>query len=145
MRFALTAFLLATGLAGPALAQQVKPRAMGTNRVQSAPQPSDALARALSARDAGALADLCADRVDLTLDGASTVYTRAQVAYVLDTWLDAHPPRLVRFGRHAAGGPDALMASGVLEHDEGTVDVTVRMTRSPDGRWQVRALHLAER
>jgi hypothetical protein len=144
MRALLIALLLAAALPEAATAQQVKPRSAGSNRVQSAPSPSEALAAALSRSDAGALANLCADRIDLTLDGVSTVYTRAQVAYVLDTWLDEHPPRLVRFGRHTSGGSDALMATGVLVHDAGEVDVTARLVRGPRG-WEVRALHFSER
>ena len=115
------------------------------NRVQTVVQPSDVLARALSSRDVTAFSALCTDQVDLTLDGETTVYTRAQVAYVLDTWLDDHPPRLIRFTRHTDGVPGALMASGVLVHDEGEVDVTARFVRSESGRWEVKALHLIER
>ncbi len=145
MRSSAFLFLLTLLITGPASAQ--KPRAMSAsgNRVQTIVQPSDALARALSSRDVSALSQMCTEQVDLTLDGETTVYTRAQVAYVLDTWLGDHPPRLIRFMRHTEGMSGALMASGVLVHDEGEVDVTARFVRSESGSWEVNALHLMER
>jgi hypothetical protein len=135
-------FLLLLFAAAPVAAQTTLPSRAGSNRVQTVAEPSAALARALSERDVSALAALCADHVDLTIDGEAAVYTRAQVAYVLDTWLDAHPPRLVRFTRHTSTSPGTLMASGVLVHDESEVDLSVRYVRSGD-RWEIRALHVA--
>lgn len=145
MRFAaLLLFLFVIG-ALPASAQRPRAVSPAGNRVQTVAQPSDALARALASRDVSAFSQLCTEQVDLTLNGETTVYTRAQVAYVLDTWLDEYPPRLVRFTRHTDGVPGTLMASGTLVHDEGEVGVTARFVRSASGRWEVRALHLIER
>ncbi len=145
MRFAAFLFLLLSLAAPAASAQKPRPLSAAGNRVQTVVQPSDALARVLGARDVSRFAEMCTDQVDLTLGGETTVYTRAQVAYVLDTWLDAHPPRLIRFTRHTDGVPGALMASGTLVHDEGEVDVTARFVRAESGGWRVQALHLIER
>ncbi len=145
MRSLAVLFVFSVLCVAPMSAQKPRPMSASGNRVQTVVQPSDALAEALAAREVSAFGEMCSEQVDLTLGGETTVYTRAQVAYVLDTWLDNHPPRLIRFTRHIDGVPGTLMASGIIVHDEGEVDVTARFVRSSSGRWEVRALHLMER
>lgn len=96
---------------------------------------------AIARGDAQALTDLCADRVDVTLDGATTTYSRAQVHYVLAGFFESNPPEAFAFEHRTNFGEGAAFASGRYRTPGRTLQVMARLSRR-DGVWELRELRI---
>lgn len=85
------------------------------------------LEAALARGDVRSLSDYLADRVEVSLEGATSVYSRDQAAYVLRGFFEQYPPRSFRFEDVMEAGDGAVFASGRYEHARGRFSVMVRL------------------
>ncbi len=96
---------------------------------------------ALAQGDADRLTALCAERVEVTMNGATTAYSQAQVRYVLGSFFEQNPPRAFHFEHHLTSDGNAAFASGLFETVGRDYQVMVRMGRR-DGVWELRELRI---
>ncbi len=91
--------------------------------------------------DAEALVLRSADRVEVTIEGMTTTYSRAQMRYVLAEFFEAHPPEAFAFEHHMGSGEGAAFASGRYRAPGRTFQVMARMGRR-EGTWELRELRI---
>lgn len=110
---------------------QVRAQSTGIERLETA----------LAQGDAQTLTQLSADRVDVTLDGTTTTYSRAQVHYVLAGFFQSNPPEGFAFDHRMDSGEGAAFASGRYRTAGRTYQIMARMSRK-DGAWTLRELRI---
>lgn len=91
--------------------------------------------------DAQALTSLCADRVEVTLGGTTTTYSRAQMQFVLAGFFEANPPAAFAFEHRMNSGEGAAFASGRYQTAGRTYQVMARLSRK-EGVWTLRELRI---
>lgn len=130
-RFRLSALLLALVLLGAAV-----PRA----QAQETPPAVAAVVAAFARGDARALADAAAERLDVSLPGGTSVYSRAQARLIFARFFDETPARGFRLEhRMAAGG--AYFATGRFVSTDGQFTVLLRFGARGAG-WELREVHV---
>lgn len=117
--------LLALLTALPAVASTVAVRPAAA---QTATSPFAAFASAMQRGDASALAQSFADRVLVSLDGDSRVYSREQAQHVFARFFRDHPPSRFVLDYPRERGSETLFASGRYASDGETFLVRVLMS-----------------
>lgn len=97
---------------------------------------------AMTTGDASALAAQAAERVELTLFGAASMYSRAQAVYVLAEFFREHAPHDVEIDPPTRSG-DNCFALGryYVEGNESPLRVFLRL-RDKLGEWQIREIRI---
>lgn len=102
------------------------------------------IATAFERGSAQVLLDPAADRVEMSLLGTQTIYSNAQAFYVLQAFLERHPPvglALIDVSRE----DQSCFVRGRFEHrhDERTFQVYVQFVKRKEA-WQVREIRINE-
>lgn len=106
---------------------------------------SPALQDAIQRGDINALTSLSADRLEVTLFGAASMYSRGQAMYVLADFFRQYPPQRVRFGDGSRSGANwFLMGEYYFEGGDQPLRIFVRL-RTKDGRSELRELRIDRR
>lgn len=107
--------------------------------------PRDKLLRAFTAGDAQILLEEAADRVEIALLGRTTLYSRAQATYVLQSFFQEHPPQGLSIQDHSLSD-NHWLATGLYTHQKETepFDVYVRF-RLKEEKWELRELRIEQR
>lgn len=92
--------------------------------------------------DAQRLLTPAADRVEVSLFGTRTYYSRAQAFYVLREFFDTHPPSTFSLNDATAAGRSCFVR-GRLDHtrDERTLQVYVRLVHRDDA-WRLHEVRI---
>jgi len=100
------------------------------------------LGSAFSAGDAQALLDRAADRVEISLFGTRTYYSRAQALYVLRDFFKKHPPRRFESDEIAEAGT-TYFVTGRYWHTrtDQPLQMYVRVTTEGDG-WHLQEVRV---
>lgn len=109
-------------------------------RAQEAPTPVTAVVAAFGQGNARAVTDAAAERLDVSLPGGASVYSRAQARLIFSRFFDETPPRGFRV-EHQMGTGGAYFVTGRYASREGSFTVLLRFgTR---GRtWELREVHV---
>ena len=84
-----------------------------------------------------------ADRVEVSLFGARTLYSSAQAFYVLRDFFEAHPPsRFALADTTGAGTSGFLRGTFVHTRGERSLRVYVRLVRHEDDAWQLHEVRI---
>lgn len=98
--------------------------------------------RAFGHGDSQLLADVSADRVEITLFGTSTLFSRGQALYVLNDFFQQYPPRRCSF-REATRTDGSWFAAGRYWY--GTSDTPLRVyvgLRDQGTAWEMREIRI---
>jgi hypothetical protein len=112
--------------------------------VAQAPSESagQTLQDAIQRGDTNALTSLSADRVEVTLFGSASMYSRGQAMYVLGDFFRQYPPQRVRFGDGSRSGANwFMMGDYYFEGGDQPLRIFVRL-RTKDGRSELRELRI---
>ena len=95
--------------------------------------------------DVAALLEEAAERLDLTVLGASAVYSRAQAQYVMENFFRDHPPVRFRF-QDPSRRDENWFAAGqyVYGSEEHALWIYVRL-RWQGARWELREIRIDRR
>jgi hypothetical protein len=93
--------------------------------------------------DARRLLSLAADRVEVSLFGTRTFYSRAQAYYVLRNFFDEYPPTNFALVDATGAGKSSFLR-GRVDHSRGErpLRTYVRMVRHENGFWQVHEVRI---
>ena len=98
---------------------------------------------ALLVGDTSKLANVTAAQVELTLDGTTSIYTKAQARYVASAFLDKHPFQSARIKEINIVGRNCTARYQLVGQDEEDDWEFFLRLRSVDGQWEVREVRLA--
>lgn len=140
-----TLFLVAVLLGASCFAAPSPARAQEARTSSDGEETLGAVSAAFAAGDVARLLGHTAERLDVTLFGASALYSRAQAAYVLQDFFRTYPPTTFSFGVPARA-EDNWFVAGTYQHapDEEAFAVYVRL-RKRQARWEVREIRIARR
>jgi len=97
---------------------------------------------AMAAGDASALAAEAAERVELTLFGSASMYSRAQAVYVLAEFFREHAPHDVELDPPSRAG-DNCFALGRYYIEGGDMPLRIFLRlRSKHDAWQIREIRI---
>lgn len=111
-------------------------------RAQSEESVLQDIETAFETGDAGALGRHVAERMELTLDGAASIYSRGQAVYVLAEFFREFPPVRTILDEPTHSGNDAFVLGQyhtIQENDP--LRVFLRL-KSNAGRWEVREIRI---
>lgn len=85
---------------------------------------------------------ISAEQIELTVDGQTSVYTKAQARYVASAFLDKHPLIEARVREVNVVGRQCTARSRLIGSDRAEAwELYLRMRRTPQG-WEVKELRL---
>ena len=100
------------------------------------------ITEALVEGNADVLASVSGAQVELTVDGQTSVYTKAQARYVTGAFLDQHPLREARVLEVNVIGRQCTARSRLMGSDRSeTWDLFLRLRRTRQG-WELKELRL---
>ena len=102
----------------------------------------DRIGEAFAKGDARKIVQHASDRIELSIFGNSTLYSRSQATYVLQEFFRAHRPSSCEFEDVSAAG-DSQFATGYLQvnDEDEPLRVFVRM-RANDDTWKLREVRI---
>lgn len=114
------------------------------SRAQEAEQ--DVLREALAAGDARAVLRGAASRVEVSLFGESSQYSRSQAVYVLQDFFESYPPRRFDWQDTSQSGQNRFWA-GRYWHEaaERPMRVHVRLRHGEEAGWQLQEVRIERR
>lgn len=84
---------------------------------------------------------LMASRVEVSIEGASSVYTRDQAAYVVGDFLRRHPAQSLEFVREMHAGEGIYYVTASYQHSRGTSTLILQLSQRGN-RWELRDLRI---
>jgi hypothetical protein len=84
---------------------------------------------------------LMASRVEVSIQGTSSVYTRDQAAYVVGDFLRRHPAQSVEFVREMHAGEGIYYVTVAYQHTRGTSTLILQLSQRGN-RWELRDLRI---
>ena len=84
---------------------------------------------------------LMASRVEVSIDGTSSVYTRDQAAYVVGDFLHRHPAQSLEFVRELNAGDGIYYVTATYQHARGTATLILQLSQRGN-RWELRDLRI---
>lgn len=100
--------------------------------------------RAFGQGDSRVLSDASADRVEITLFGSTTLFSRGQAAFVLNDFFQQYPPRRCDF-KEATRTDGSWFAAG--QYWYGTTDTPLQVyvgLRERGAAWELREIRIEE-
>jgi len=99
--------------------------------------------QALIDRDMDRLSSVSASQVELSLDGAASVYTSAQARYVTSAFLDKHPIEAAEVREINIVGRNCTARYRLVGRDESRDWNLFLRLRNVERRWEIREMRLA--
>lgn len=84
---------------------------------------------------------LMASRVEVSIQGTSSVYTRDQAAYVVGDFLRRHPAQSLEFVREMHAGEGIYYVTAAYQHTRGTSTLILQLSQRGN-RWELRDLRI---
>ncbi len=102
--------------------------------------------QAFASGDAQALVQQAGNRVEVSLLGTTTLYSRSQAQYVLQEFFRQYPPRAFTLER-VSTTEGSTFADGdyYYEHEERPLRVFLRLHPASGQRWEIREIRIEER
>jgi len=84
---------------------------------------------------------LMASRVEVSIQGTSSVYTRDQAAYVVGDFLRRHPAQSIEFVREMHAGEGIYYVTVAYQHTRGMSTLILQLSQRGN-RWELRDLRI---